>query len=110
MSEQNPRDAFKGLRTVVTGGHTRGHQLVMIESGDVPAICFGDLVPTTSHLRAPYLMAYDLSPYDSMLRKMPLIEQAAREGWTAVWGHDPITPVGRIVERAPGRYEAVPLS
>ena len=56
-----------------------------------------------------YLMAYDMSPYDTMVRKMPLIEQAAREGWTVAWGHDPLLPLGRIVERAAGRYEAVPL-
>jgi glyoxylase-like metal-dependent hydrolase (beta-lactamase superfamily II) len=102
-------DLLPGIRTVVTGGHTRAHQMVRIDPGRVPTLCFGDLVPTTSHLRAPYLMAYDLFPYDTMQRKMPLIEQAAREGWTVVWGHDPDLPVGRIVDAGGGRYEAAPL-
>jgi len=97
-----------GIRALVTGGHTRAHQIAIIESGAAPTICFGDLVPMTSHLRGHYLMAYDLYPYDTMQRKMPLIAEAAREGWTVVWGHDPDLPVGRIVERE-GRYVAVAL-
>jgi glyoxylase-like metal-dependent hydrolase (beta-lactamase superfamily II) len=101
-------ELLPGLRATVTGGHTRGHQAILIASGGRRAVCFGDLVPTTHHLRATYLMAYDLYPYDTMCRKMPLIEQAARERWAVAWSHDARLPLGRILAREGDRYEAVP--
>ena len=94
---------------MVTGGHTAGHQMLRLESGGAVAVCFGDLVPTTAHLRGPYGMAYDLYPYDTMCRKLPLIAQAARETWTILWDHDPTLPLGHIVNAGNGNYEAVPL-
>src|SRR5207244_6330746 len=78
-------EIFPGLRAVVTGGHTAAHQMLFLESEGATAALFGDLVPTTAHLRGPYLMAYDLYPYDTMRRKLPLIAQAAREPWPIVW-------------------------
>jgi glyoxylase-like metal-dependent hydrolase (beta-lactamase superfamily II) len=97
-----------GVRTVVTPGHTRAHQSVRIDAGGQTVFCFGDLCPTMHHLRGPYNMGYDLAPYETMTRKQPLIEQAAREGWIIVWDHDPDIAIGRIVEED-GRYRAVGL-
>jgi glyoxylase-like metal-dependent hydrolase (beta-lactamase superfamily II) len=102
-------ELFPGLRVHVTGGHTAAHQMIFLESEGETAALFGDLVPTTAHLRGPYGMAYDLYPYDTMRRKVPLIAQAARESWTVVWDHDPTLPIGRIVETQDGQYEAAPL-
>ncbi len=95
-----------GLRPVVTGGHTRGHQALRIESGGRTALCFGDLCPTTAHLRGPYLMAYDLDPLTSMQRKTALIEQAARDGWLVLFDHDPHVRIATVSDTGAGRYEA----
>src|SRR5262249_45480334 len=99
-------ELLPGLRVQVTGGHTRGHQIVFVESGGPTAVCMGDICPLTSHLRPSYLMAYDLNPYDTMRFKMPLIERAAREEWIVVWDHDPDLPLGRIVDAGAGKFEA----
>lgn len=98
-------ELLPGLRVQVSGGHTRGHQIVFLESGGRTAVCLGDICPLTTHLRPSYLMAYDLYPYDTMRFKMPLIERAAREEWVVVWDHDPDLPVGRIVDGGGGRFE-----
>ena len=101
-----------GIRVEVTGGHTRCHQLVKVESGDARAVYSGDILPMTTHLRAPYNMAYDLFPYDTMMAKMRLLRQAADEGWIVVLDHDANESSGRISSEGGDRYgfEAVDLS
>jgi len=102
----------EGVRVEVTGGHTRYHQLVKVESGDTRAAYAGDILPMTTHLRAPYNMAYDLFPYDTMTAKMGLLRQAADEGWLMVWDHDANVSSGRIIGEGDDRYgfEAVRFS
>lgn len=85
-----------GLRVVPTPGHTAGHQSVLVEGeGRARLLFFGDVVPTSVHLKLPWIMAYDLAPLETLETKRRLIERAAREGWIVVWGHD--------VERAAAR-------
>jgi glyoxylase-like metal-dependent hydrolase (beta-lactamase superfamily II) len=94
-----------GVRVAVTGGHTRHHQLIKINSGGETIVYAGDIMPTTSHIRGPYVMAYDLFPHDSMIQKLQLLEQAASQGWIMVWDHDPLTTAGRIIDKGKGRYD-----
>ncbi|MEE2710364.1 MAG: MBL fold metallo-hydrolase [Gemmatimonadota bacterium] len=105
------REICDGVRVAITGGHTRHHQLVIIASGGETVVYAGDIIPTHSHIKGPYSMAYDLFPYDTMLQKLQLLEQASARGWIIVLDHDPLVTAGRIVEEKPGRYgvEAVDL-
>jgi glyoxylase-like metal-dependent hydrolase (beta-lactamase superfamily II) len=78
-----------GISARVTGGHTRGHQAILIESHGRPAIFLGDLCPTTAHLRRMWCMAYDLYPLETRAVKPELLGRAADEGWTVFFDHDP---------------------
>jgi glyoxylase-like metal-dependent hydrolase (beta-lactamase superfamily II) len=98
-----------GVCTLVTGGHTRRHQAVRLESGAARGIYFAGLIPTTSHLRGPYNMAYDLYPFDTMQRKLALLEQAARDDWLVLYDHDPLTRAGRVRPDGKGGFVHVPL-
>jgi glyoxylase-like metal-dependent hydrolase (beta-lactamase superfamily II) len=102
-------ELLPGVRTLVTGGHTRFHQAITLESAGRRAIYCGDIVPTTRHLRAPYNMAYDLDPYQTMRQKTALLERACDEGWLVLWDHDPALPVGRIIRDKRGEFMAAPL-
>ena len=101
----------KGIRVEVTGGHTRYHQLVKIEDDGIKAVFAGDILPMTTHLRAPYNMAYDLFPYDTMVSKMRLLRQAADERWIIILDHDPKVSSGRILSDGDEsfRFEGVGL-
>ena len=99
-----------GIRVEVTGGHTRYHQLVKVVSGDTRAAYSGDILPMTTHLRAPYNMAYDLFPYDTMVAKMRLLRQAADEGWIIVLDHDASVSSGRISCAGDERYDFEPVA
>ena len=88
-----------GVRTCVTGGHTRYHQIVVVESRRKRAAFLGDLVPTRHHLRTPYVMGYDLYPVETMRRKKEILRQALREGWLLIFEHDSVTRAGYLTEK-----------
>jgi glyoxylase-like metal-dependent hydrolase (beta-lactamase superfamily II) len=78
-----------GVRVLPTPGHTAGHQSVLIGDPGGPRVLFlGDVVPTSVHVRLPYVMAYDLEPARTLETKRALFARAVAERWTVVWGHD----------------------
>jgi glyoxylase-like metal-dependent hydrolase (beta-lactamase superfamily II) len=85
-----------GISVTRTGGHTRAHQIVRFESKGEKGVFWGDLVPTGAHLRAHYVMAYDLYPVACWQAKKELVPRAVEERWLNVFYHDPVTPFGRI--------------
>lgn len=128
-----------GLRLVPTGGHTPGHQIVLIKDnsevrsqkpesriGDaeplnprIPgpqnpfrgrtAVFWGDLIPTRSHIATPYIMGYDLSPLETMEQKEKLVQQAIAGKWLSFLEHDPEYACG-VIEEEDGRPVLKPLS
>lgn len=95
-----------GLKVVRSGGHTRGHQCVMIESEGQTAVFLGDLIPTRSHLPLPYIMGYDLYPVDTLECKRSMLGKAATEGWTLLFQHDVKKRHGKV-KNIDGKYLAV---
>jgi len=82
-------ELLPGVRTIVTGGHTPNHQIVLLESEGKKALYLGDLVPTTSHIKTPYVMGYDLYPLDTMMKKREILNRALEEHWLLIFEHDP---------------------
>lgn len=81
----------------VTGGHTPGHHVVFIRSGGETALFAADVCPTVHHLRGPYTMAYDLDPLTSIQVKRDLLAEAAAEGWTFFFDHEPVQKAVRLM-------------
>ncbi len=84
-----PCEIVKGVSTYVTGGHTPHHQSVFVESDDRVAFYLGDLIPTSHHLRIPWVMGYDLYPLDTIRMKKKLLDRALNEKWLLIFEHDP---------------------
>ncbi|MEO0097494.1 MAG: MBL fold metallo-hydrolase, partial [candidate division WOR-3 bacterium] len=78
-----------GIYLIKTGGHTVGHQIVLIQSEGETCCYLGDLIPTLSHLKIPYIMGYDLFPLETMKVKEELLKKAKKEKWCLVFEHDP---------------------
>ena len=98
-------DALPGVRIRHTGGHTDGHQIVILGEGRERAVFLGDLVPTSWHLPPAYTMAYDLHPQQVLTRKREVLDEAAAAGWTACFYHDPDPRPARL-SRDGRRYVA----
>ena len=86
------------LELLLTGGHTPGHQVVLIRSDGQAAIYWGDLIPTRSHLATPYIMGYDLHPLETMTQKEKLVGLAIAGRWVSFFEHDPDFASGVIEE------------
>lgn len=85
-----------GLWTRPTGGHTRGHQALVLESGGRTALYPGDLCSVEYHLRRLWSSAYELYPLQSRQRKPQLLGEAADGNWWVLWDHDPNYAVSRL--------------
>jgi len=96
---EGAREIVEGVEVLVTGGHTAHHQVVLIRRGDQVALYLGDLIPTSHHLKIPWLMGYDLYPLDTVVMKKRLLERALNEHWLLVFEHDPKVGMGYLVKR-----------
>lgn len=93
------QSVIKGINVCVTNGHTKGHQSVLIESQGQKAMYLGDFIPTTSHLKIPYTMGYDLYPLDLIEKKKNILRTALDEHWLLIFEHDPKNPFAYAVEK-----------
>ncbi len=103
-----PADAqiTPSVRFVASPGHTNGHQSVLVEGTQDALLFTGELLPLFYHAVPHYNMAFDVDPMIKTETKRRLLERACREGWILVLGHEPVTPVCRVVYREErGRYE-----
>ncbi len=87
-----------GIRGIVTGGHTRHHQAVLIESEGQRALYIADLCPTTRHLKNLWCMGYDEELLVTRRQKAELLNRVVAEGWWVLFDHDPET-AGSLLER-----------
>lgn len=97
-------DVGDGVSMVRTGGHTRGHAIVIVEAGGGTAVYPADLVPSRHHARVPYVAGIDLFPLDMIDKKDKILTDAAENDWVVVLDHDPAGNVGRIVRDERGRF------
>jgi len=99
-------EVVPGLRMETHAGHNRSMQCPRLERDGKTLFGFADLVPTRAHLPFAWVMGYDLYPVETVEAKKKLLPQAAREGWTCLFYHDPDAPLGHIVEED-GKLRAV---
>ncbi|WP_456385096.1 MBL fold metallo-hydrolase [Desulfolithobacter sp.] len=77
-----------GIVVRLTGGHTRGHQLVEIQGRTGSAVHLGDVLPTHAHTNPLWIMAYDNFPLDIIDRKQKLLPSYQKKGWWFTFYHD----------------------
>ena len=89
-------EMLSGISLKVTGGHTRGHQIVLIESGGQCAAFLADLCPLAVHLPTMWSMAYDQDPLKVRRTKPAILGQAADNDSLLIFEHDPEIRAARI--------------
>jgi glyoxylase-like metal-dependent hydrolase (beta-lactamase superfamily II) len=85
-----------GVAVVRSGGHTRGHQVIEISTGDQAVIYCGDMIPTTGHLRPPYIAASDLYPLETLEYKKHLLDRISEGNLIIAFDHDIETKFARL--------------
>lgn len=85
------------VRVQVSPGHTRAHQVVIIESQGQSGIFLGDAAGCAVHLeRLAWVPAFDVEPLVSMETKRDLREWAAHGDALLFFQHDVAIPAGRL--------------
>ena len=98
------------VRTLVTPGHTRAHQCVILESEGQTAIYLSDLTTLAVHLeRLAWMTAYDVEPLETLETKRRIRDWALRADLLLIFEHDPGVSLGRL-RRKGERYWVEPVS
>lgn len=86
-------EALPGLRVLPTGGHTPGHQMVVIDggAGDAwpKAVYACDLCPTASHLHTSWCLAYDQHLRETRRVKPQVLGDLVDADGLLLFAHDP---------------------
>lgn len=96
---EGEKEVLKGVRVISTGGHNRGHQMVIIESNGEKAVHPGDLIPTHAHYNPLWVMAYDNFPVEVIEKKEEIESMAVKERVWLTFYHDPFVLAGRFDEK-----------
>jgi glyoxylase-like metal-dependent hydrolase (beta-lactamase superfamily II) len=92
---EGPREAWEGIDLIAVEGHTRGQQIVRVAGPEGVLYYVADLIPTSSHVRIPFVMGYDMAAIETMQEKQTLLERAIAEKAWIVLEHDPSIAMGR---------------
>jgi glyoxylase-like metal-dependent hydrolase (beta-lactamase superfamily II) len=99
------------VRVIVTPGHTRAHQCVLVESGGQTAMYLGDLASWPIHLeRLAWVPAYDIAPLISIETKRNVAHWAIDNHVLLFFDHHPEIIAGYLhpTER-PDRFRLEPV-
>ena len=98
-------NVFPGVSVMVTGGHTPGSQAIIIDGGGERIIYPADIMPSSAHIRVPYVAAVDLDPNTTMERKRWLTERMLKDDWIIAFDHDIIFKFAKFREGEKGKIE-----
>jgi glyoxylase-like metal-dependent hydrolase (beta-lactamase superfamily II) len=101
LLDRDEIEVTKDVHAIRTPGHTRGHLVYTIDTGDGIVAFLADFIPTSRHVGLPYIMAYDLYPMDSLASRRRLYPRMVEENWLCVFEHDEKPRAGYL--RAKGR-------
>ena len=100
------------VRVVVSPGHTRAHQCVVIESGDQVALFLGDAAPWPIHMeRLAWVPAHDVEPLVSIDTKRRLARWALDKRVLLIFASHPAVEGGYLQPTArPDRFRLEPVA
>jgi glyoxylase-like metal-dependent hydrolase (beta-lactamase superfamily II) len=105
------RELLPGVSVIPTGGHSAGHQAIVVRgTGDTArtVVFLGDLFMRPWGANPRWITAFDDFPLDSVAQKAALFRQAVEEDWLVVLSHERVHPIGRLVADR-DRYRFEPL-
>jgi len=93
-----------GIRAIPAPGHTPGHMVVEVASGEALLLCIGDTVLHPLHVEHPgWLPIYDILPESAATSKRRILDLAAAENALVMGPHFPPFPgLGTVVKHGSG--------
>lgn len=93
-----------GIRAIPAPGHTPGHMIVSVTSGDEELLYIADAATHILHLEYPdWHSAYDVAPDQAIATKRRIFDRAAAEETLVVGTHfAPFPSLGTVVKKGEG--------
>ena len=96
----------KDVRCVVTPGHTRGHQCILLEGGERPMLYVADLASFAVHFeRLAWGTSFDVEPLENIRTKAKWQQWALEEEAILIFEHDSTVVTGELVTGEDGRLK-----
>lgn len=89
-------ELLPGVSVTHTGGHSKGHQAIVVRGASHTLAFFGDLGMRPWSANPRWVTAFDDFPLDSVEVKGELFARAAADSWLIALSHEPVTPIGRL--------------
>lgn len=107
-SAKGDEEVLPGVSVVRTGGHSGGHQAIVVRAPQLTLGFFGDLCMRPWSANPRWIPSFDDFPLTSVEVKSSLFRQATEEGWTIVLSHERFHPIGRFgADRDRFRFEPI---
>lgn len=101
-------EVVPGVRVEVRSGHSEGHQIVWIESGDDSALYTADLAPAKIWLNPDLIAGVDTDPEAARRNRIEVLEEAEERDAPVILYHEPGDPLVKVRRTEKG-FEAVPI-
>jgi glyoxylase-like metal-dependent hydrolase (beta-lactamase superfamily II) len=89
-------ELLPGVSVTHTGGHSKGHQAIVVRGANRSLAFFGDLGMRPWSANPRWVTSFDDFPLDSVEIKGELFARAAADDWLIALSHEPVTPIGRL--------------
>ena len=78
-----------GMKVRYCHGHTKAMMVLQIEVEDKTVVFCADLMPSSFHVRLPFVMSYDVRPLVTLSEKEKFLNDAIDGKWILFLEHDP---------------------
>lgn len=86
-------------------GHTEAMMIPRIRINGKTIVFCADLLPSSFHVRMPYVMSYDIRPLQTLKEKKSFFDQAVDQEYILFLEHDPETECITLGKDDRGRYQ-----
>jgi glyoxylase-like metal-dependent hydrolase (beta-lactamase superfamily II) len=101
-------EIVEGVRVEVRSGHSEGHQIVWIGSGEGSALYTADLAPAKIWLNPDLIAGVDTDPEAARRNRIEVLEQAEEKNAPVILYHEPGDSLVKVRRTEKG-FEAVPV-
>ena len=97
-------DWIEGISLKFMYGHTEAMIVPIIPVNDKKMAYMADLLPSSGHVRMPYVMSYDIRPLQTLKEKALFFEEALANDYYLFLEHDPVHEICKINKNEKGRF------
>jgi len=98
------REIVPGVSVRVFPGHTHHMQAVFVTSGGKTAVYISDLIPTSAHMDATWVMGYDLDPIACIDNRKRFYAEAVPNDYLICFTHDHSRPLAYVDDKGNGKF------